>query len=194
MTSNLTLGAPQVLDNSPASINLALQQILEQLDGLKGLRGRVELWDRARVDDPTLTQDAETLGSRGTALTAKNALVAPPEVEDAGALGTVPGRWAAFDHTHSGVNRSDAQTVGGAKTFSAKLTTSGELQIGGALNHDGTTVGLFNVAPVAQSTGWSVTNVTTDKVYNADATTLDEVADVLGTLITYLISLGILAA
>jgi hypothetical protein len=53
----------------------------------------------------------------------------------------------------------------------------------------------FNGAtPQAQSTGWAVSNVTTDKVFDANATTLDEIADVLGTLITYLIARGDIAA
>ena len=55
-------------------------------------------------------------------------------------------------------------------------------------------VALFGVTPVARSTGWAATNVTTDKIFNANATTLDEVADVLGTLINYLISRGDLSA
>lgn len=50
----------------------------------------------------------------------------------------------------------------------------------------------FNATPVAQSTGWSVTNETTDKSFDADATTVDELADVLGTLIETLKTYGIL--
>lgn len=42
--------------------------------------------------------------------------------------------------------------------------------------------------------GWgSITNVTTDRVYDANVTTIDELADVLGTLIADLIAQGILA-
>lgn len=55
-------------------------------------------------------------------------------------------------------------------------------------------VGFNAAAPVAQSTGWAVSNVTTDKVMDCNATSLDEIADVLATLITYLISRGDLAA
>lgn len=43
-------------------------------------------------------------------------------------------------------------------------------------------------------TGWSTTNVTPDKVYDANATTTDELADVLGTLIATLITKGVLSA
>jgi hypothetical protein len=66
------------------------------------------------------------------------------------------------------------------------------LEIDGALNHDGTTVGFFGTAPVVQDTGWTVTNETTDKVLDADVTTLNELADVVGTLIEQLKSYGII--
>lgn len=38
------------------------------------------------------------------------------------------------------------------------------------------------------STGWTMTNVSSDKVLDADSTSLAEVADVLGTLITDMIT------
>lgn len=55
-------------------------------------------------------------------------------------------------------------------------------------------IGFFGVTPVARSTGWSVSNVVTDKTYNATSTTLNEVAHTLGTLIEYLKTIGILGA
>lgn len=56
-------------------------------------------------------------------------------------------------------------------------------------------IGMYkSTGAVAQSTGWSVTNVTPDKTFDADATSVAELADVLGTLITFLISRGDLAA
>lgn len=54
-------------------------------------------------------------------------------------------------------------------------------------------LGFFGATPVAQSTGWSVTNVSSDKSFDADATTVNEVADVLGTLINFLKERGDLA-
>lgn len=75
-----------------------------------------------------------------------------------------------------------------------KISLSGELEANGDFNHDGSNVGLFAATPVAQSTGWSISNVTTDKTFDADATTIDEIADNLGTLINYLKTLGPLAA
>jgi hypothetical protein len=44
------------------------------------------------------------------------------------------------------------------------------------------------------STGWSITNLTTDRSYNANSTTIDEIADVLGTLIEDLKNTGVIAS
>jgi len=53
-------------------------------------------------------------------------------------------------------------------------------------------LGFWNATPVTQSTGWNPTNVTTDKVFDADSTSTAELADVLGTLINQLKTYGIL--
>ena len=87
----------------------------------------------------------------------------------------------------------------GVPSFSAtptitSLTTTAAANVGGDINHDGANIGFNAAAPVAQSTGWSVSNVTADKVYDADLTSLDEIADVLGTLINYLKLRGDLGA
>jgi hypothetical protein len=68
------------------------------------------------------------------------------------------------------------------------LTVSGDATIGGA----GGGVGFYGTTPVVQSSAYSVTNVTTDRTYNADSTTINEVADVLGTLIADLKATGII--
>ena len=44
-------------------------------------------------------------------------------------------------------------------------------------------IGLHGATPQAQNPGWTVTNHATTKTFNANATTVDELADVLGTLI-----------
>jgi hypothetical protein len=46
----------------------------------------------------------------------------------------------------------------------------------------------------AQSTGWSVSNKTATKILNCNATTVDELADVVGTLIDTLKSANIIGA
>jgi hypothetical protein len=55
-------------------------------------------------------------------------------------------------------------------------------------------LGFWNSTPVVQNTGWSVTNVSSDKTFDANATTVNELADVLGTLIDTLKTYGILGA
>jgi hypothetical protein len=63
MASNRTGGIVQVVDNSVASINQALIQVLNRLDAALGLRGRATVHDRLGVTDPTVDADAVTKGS-----------------------------------------------------------------------------------------------------------------------------------
>lgn len=72
-----------------------------------------------------------------------------------------------------------------------KIYTAGEIEIDGALNHDGTTVGFFGTTPTTKPSAYTPTNVTADRSFDANSTTLDEVADVLGTLIADLQRLGL---
>ena len=55
-------------------------------------------------------------------------------------------------------------------------------------------IGFWNATPVVQSTGWSVTNESTDKSFDANSYTMDELADVLGTLIETLKTYGFLGS
>lgn len=71
------------------------------------------------------------------------------------------------------------------------LTIFGECEIDGALNHDGTTVGFFGVAPATRAAAYTVTNLTTDRAYDANASSVAELADVLGTLIADLRTYGL---
>lgn len=65
-----------------------------------------------------------------------------------------------------------------------------DIELDGALNHDGTTVGFYGATPVTQQT-YTISNVTTDRSYDANATTVDELADTLGTLIADLRAVGL---
>jgi hypothetical protein len=58
----------------------------------------------------------------------------------------------------------------------------------------GAQIGLFGAAPVSQSTGWAVTNPVTRKTFDTTTVTLPQLAEAVGTIINYLISLGPLAA
>ena len=53
-------------------------------------------------------------------------------------------------------------------------------------------LGFFNATPVPQSTGWGCSNYAFVKGFDADSTTLDEVADCLGTLIFQLALHGLI--
>ncbi len=88
----------------------------------------------------------------------------------------------------------DANTVtieelGGTDIITIDLATPG------VTFASGVNLGFHGATASAQDTGWgSITNVTPDKAYDADATTTDELADVLGTLIAKLVAKGILGA
>lgn len=66
------------------------------------------------------------------------------------------------------------------------------LEIDGDLNHDGSNIGFYGTAPAAQSSAYTPTNVSTDRSYDADATSTEELADVLGTLIADLQNIGLI--
>lgn len=58
-----------------------------------------------------------------------------------------------------------------------------------------TGLGFFNSTPVARPTGYTTfTNLTTDRTCNANSTSVAELADILGTLIVDLKSLGLIAS
>ena len=61
--TNLTLGPVQVFDNSSASINVALLELVQRIDHLRGLTGRTLTYNRLRADDPIELDDVVTLGS-----------------------------------------------------------------------------------------------------------------------------------
>lgn len=53
-------------------------------------------------------------------------------------------------------------------------------------------VGFYGVTPVSRSATYTASNVSTDRSFDANSTSLDELADVLGTLITDLKAVGII--
>jgi hypothetical protein len=72
-----------------------------------------------------------------------------------------------------------------------KLSTSGETEINGDLNHDGSNIGFYGVTPAARPSAYSITNGTTDRAMDCNATTLDEIADLIFTLQGDLTSQGL---
>jgi hypothetical protein len=92
----------------------------------------------------------------------------------------------------AGTAEQISRTAGELLLTATTVRTSAELEIDGTLDHDGTTIGFFGTAPAAQAAAYTPTNVTTDRAYDANSTTIDELADVLGTLIADLQSYGLL--
>lgn len=75
------------------------------------------------------------------------------------------------------------------------LKTDDSLIVDGnaVIGASGSTVGFYGATPAARSTGWNAANVTTDKSFDTNNTTVDEVANVLGTLINTLKTTGLIA-
>jgi hypothetical protein len=80
---------------------------------------------------------------------------------------------------------------GGTLNYAARFTGAAGVRIDGIFEHTGTTFGIYGATPVVQSAAYTPTNVTPDRAYDADVTTVDELADVLGTLIADLQLTGI---
>ena len=76
--------------------------------------------------------------------------------------------------------------------------TAGDLNLGTAnatninIGASGTLIGFYGVTAVARSAAYAPTNVSTDRAYNANATNINEIADVLGTLIADLQATGLI--
>jgi hypothetical protein len=69
-------------------------------------------------------------------------------------------------------------TPSGSKVLVAKA-----LEIDGAFDHDGSTFGVFGVTPASRVAAYTVTNAITDRSFDADNTTIAELADVVATII-----------
>lgn len=72
-----SLGPAQVSQVDIANVNLALAQVQEQLDQLRGLRGVTRVYNRLQVDDPV--DDADAITARAGREAISNA-VTPVEV------------------------------------------------------------------------------------------------------------------
>lgn len=79
-----------------------------------------------------------------------------------------------------------------ANTAAGDMTVDGKFRCESDIDHNGANIGFFGVAPAARVAAYTPTNVVADRAYDANATTTDELADVLGTLIADLKSYGLL--
>lgn len=130
------------------------------------------------VDSSTVTGTNTgdvTLGSFGSSPNANGASLSGQVLTIQPASGTQPGAVS-----------TTTQTFGGNKTF------ANNVEIDGALDHDGSTLGFYGVTPTTRATGYTISNVSTDRAYDANNLTIHELADVLGTLINDLKLTGII--
>ena len=97
--------------------------------------------------------------------------------------GVVIGSDANLYRSASSTLRTDGSLV-----VNTNLTVNGSASVGGA----GASIGFYGVSPTPRSSAYSVSNVVTDRTFNANGTSIDELADVLGTLITDLKATGII--
>lgn len=88
--------------------------------------------------------------------------------------------------TNEFVIRATQAGTGIQREFSLQIGTAKRVRM------DSTGLSFFGVTPVARPAAYTVTNGLTDRAYDADATSVAELADVLGTVIADLQSLGLL--
>jgi hypothetical protein len=103
-----------------------------------------------------------------------------------------------------------ALLTAGTASFSGNFTVVGTSSIGNVTFADNRTIlvgtgtgltfatgtnqklGFYGATPIVQSAAYTTSNVSTDRSFDANSTTLDELSDVVGTLIADLRALGIL--
>ena len=77
-------------------------------------------------------------------------------------------------------------------TSKFNVNNTGTITIIGDLNHDGSNIGFFGTAPTAKSSAYTITNPTTNRTYDANSTTINELADIMATLINDLQAYGLI--
>lgn len=86
-----------------------------------------------------------------------------------------------FENSDTSILIGEGYNIKTGTTTGSKIGTSSSQKIG-----------FYGATPIVRPSAYTTSNVTTDRTYDANATTLDEVADVLGTLIADLKSLGLI--
>lgn len=81
------------------------------------------------------------------------------------------------------VNHDELSGNAASTAHDKYVLADGTTAMTGDLNHDGANAGFRAVAPVPLSAAYTPTNVTPDRSYDADSTSVAELADILGTLI-----------
>lgn len=102
--------------------------------------------------------------------------------------------WDAVTNNTSGDSHAVGRTMRGAGDVSSfnSPKIEGDTLFGGDIVHEGGNLGFFGASPASQVNGYSVTNGTAVKSYDADSTTVDELADVVYAIISDLETYGLL--
>lgn len=82
---------------------------------------------------------------------------------------------------------------GGTLNYCARFSGAAGVRVDGTFEHTGTSWGIRGATPAAVPSSYTVTNHTADKTYDANASSVAELADVLGSVILDLINQGVLA-
>lgn len=98
---------------------------------------------------------------------------------------------SAYDAITTWVDATDA-TRASRTTYNAYYTSNVRECLRIEANSTAAMIGFLGASAVARTAAYTVTNLTTDRTLNCNSTTLDEIADVLGTLIEDLRLFGLL--
>lgn len=129
---------------------------------------------------------APTYSFVGTSTIGTAATLAITAAPVAGTNATITNAYAFW--VQAGISRFDGNLSLNDGVNIALGTTTGTMIGTGAVEK----LGFWGVTPVVASVDWAPTNVTNDKVFDANATTLDELSDIVGTLINVLKVYGLL--
>lgn len=166
--------------------------------GAAGSNKQVQFNDGgARAGDADFTWDKaiETLSIGTTAISKETILVTLANGGGTSALTAISTKTDAIGTAITGTAVTSSAFDNIAASFTASNAGAGEafaLKTFGPVAFDDTKIGFFGETPVVRTAAYGVTNVTPDRDYDANASSVDELADVLGTVIADLQSYGLL--
>lgn len=152
----------------------------------------------------TVTGNAVIVGSLSAASAAVTGLVSGGSITSGStiaATGAISGASIAVTGAATSATVAATGAITGASVAVTGAASSASLSVTGAVTLDGNValgnagtdlIGFYGVAAVARTVGYTVTNAVADRVFDANAYTTDELADVLGTLIADLKLVGII--
>lgn len=115
--------------------------------------------------------------------------------------GTAIGRMYAYNATHMGIignvafGTTNTHDFGVSGAVPRDINLGRNLVIGGAIDHNGTTIGFNGAAPTAKSAGWGApTGTATKTTFDTATVTLPQLAERLKALIDYLTLRGDIGA